>query len=216
MKAKTVNNFLFEMAIEAVDIKDVVTKDLINQYLGDDFVLDLFCYSFSNENNLDYTKLQEDEEFKQSKEFRNWVIYEIECKFHETRDKFKYEIIDGNEITIWRKMKVEKNWLKHLEKQGNRLGIYWSWDPDVAEPHWGYDIKGKEKEIMIESSIGIEYINWIETLRVNMHPLYEDEKEIRLFKNTPLKIIAIYDQNSYENGVEMKISSQIKNKIFKA
>ena len=43
-----------------------------------------------------------------------------------------------------------------------------------------------------------------------MNPSYEDEKEIRLFKNTPLKLISIKIDNE-----KMNISS-IKNKIFKA
>jgi hypothetical protein len=111
-------------------------------------------------------------------------------------------------------MTVKKDWLKHLETQGNRLGIYWSWDPDSAEPHWGYD--NLKREIMIESKINEKYVNWIETLQQNINPNFEEEKEIRLFKNTPIKILAIYNQNAYEEGKSMRISKLLKNKVFKA
>lgn len=206
MRAK----FIFEGSLKSLDVKDVVTKDTIDSY-DDEYVIDMFVYEYANEHELDGVKLLEDEEFKDSEEFKNWMKYKIEARFHETKNAFRDRIIEEDKIDIWREMMVSDNWIEHLEKQGNRLGEYWSWDPDAAESHGGYGKDDKSHRISIESSIEIEHINWVETIKANMHPNYVDEREIRLFKNTPLKIKAIYD----ENNIELNIN-KIKNKKFKA
>ena len=43
----------------------------------------------------------------------------------------------------------------------------------------------------IEIEIHEKYIDWITTLEMNMNPFYTEEREIRLFKNTPIKIKAL-------------------------
>ena len=55
-----------------------------------------------------------------------------------------------------------------------------------------------------------DHVNWIDTIKTNMNPSNEGENEIRLFKNTPIKINRLWI-----NDVEIDISP-IKNKIFKA
>ena len=192
MRAKTVNRFN-EMAIADVDFYDVVTDKLV----------------------ADILEQLVDEEEAESEDMKARMKYELEERYTEISYKFEEELINENgEISIYRRMTVKPDWLKHLEKQGGRLGIYWSWDPDAAETHWGFN--QSLKTIMIESSIKSEYVDWVETLQLNISPLYEEEKEVRLFKNTPIKIKAIYDQKGYEDGKAMRISPNIKNKIFKA
>ncbi|MFA5152667.1 MAG: hypothetical protein WC554_08925, partial [Clostridia bacterium] len=207
-------SLLLEMSIESIKLEDIVNKQLIDYFMSDESVLDYVKMTYANENNLDTEQYlnNPNEDFEKSKEFREYFEYEVENMFWETRNKFVYDIIDDNdEISIWRQMRVGSNWLEHLEKQGQRLGIWWSWDSKAAESHWGYDIKEKPIKINIESKINTNYVNWPATIKANMHPTYEEEKEIQLFKNTPLKIVAIYDQR----GNELDIS-KIKNKIFKA
>ena len=65
-------------------------------------------------------------------------------------------------------------------------------------------------EAVIEIEIDEKYINWQETLTMNMSPDFSEEREIRLFKNTPININRITI-----NGKEVDIS-EIKDKIFYA
>lgn len=103
---------------------------------------------------------------------------------------------------------VDDNWLEHLKTQGKRLGIYWSWNPDSAIEHWGFS--DTKKTAIIESEIEERYVDWKTTLELNMHPYYFEEMEIRLYKNTHLKI------NSIKlDGEQIDISS-IKDKVFYA
>jgi hypothetical protein len=62
----------------------------------------------------------------------------------------------------------------------------------------------------METEIDEKYINWQETLTMNIHPSYPEEKEIRLFKNTPININRISI-----NGKDVDIS-EIKDKTFYA
>jgi len=199
--------FINEMSLESLDVKDIVTKDLYNQWRGDNFLDELFLYSYADEHGKDLEDLI-DSDFVDTKEFEEWYKYEMESLFHETFNKFHYDILNGLIIPIWRAITVKDNWVNHLEKFGGRLGIYWSWDKNAAEPHWGYD-NGKIS-ILIESEVNVDHIDWIETIQLNMHPSYKEEKEIRLFKNTPLKI-----KRLEINEEEIDISN-VQNKIFKA
>jgi hypothetical protein len=201
--------FINEMSFASLDVKDVITKDLKNEWLSDDFLLDLFLYSYANEHGEDPEDLKENE-FIETEEFRKWSEYEMESRYYETINKFNYNIIDGTNISIWRVMTVKDDWINHLEKFGGRLGIYWSWDKSAAEPHWGYNPTDKTISVLIESEVHINHIDWVDTIKLNMHPNYEEEKEIRLFKNTPLKIKSVE-----KDGEEIDVSN-IQNKIFKA
>jgi hypothetical protein len=203
MKAK----FIYETAFVNIQKEDIINKDTLGIWTQNDFNRQLFMYSYAQENNLNPEEMDEDE-WIQTEKAEKWIEYEIESRFYDTLNKFRYEIIDGPKISIWRKMTVPNNWLEHLQKEGNRLGIHWSWDPDEAEEHWGYD-ESKDL-VLIESVVNIDYINWSDTIRLNMDPTSEDEKEIRLFKNTPLQIISLQI-----NEKDINIMS-IKNKIFRA
>ena len=62
----------------------------------------------------------------------------------------------------------------------------------------------------IGSSVKVDEVDWINTIRLNMDPSAEEEKEIRLFKNTPLEIESL-EINDKEIDITL-----IKDKIFKA
>jgi len=198
--------FLNEMSISSIKLEDVVNKKMIDEWLLDDFTEEILLYSYAEEHGLDPDILIKND-FIESVEFKKWGLYELELKFYEIQNKFNYEIIEEDMIPIWRMISAKKHWLYHLENEGKRLGIYWTWDKAAAEPHWGYD--SNISKFLIESEVHAKHINWIQTIKANMHPSYEEEKEITLYKNTPLNIISIE-----KDGGELDISN-IKNKIFK-
>jgi hypothetical protein len=204
---------IFETLLQDIYYNDVVNKKVLKELTSDTGFLDYVKYDYASENNIDIIQYEDnpDEDFEDTEDFRKWFEYEIEYRFNNAKENLE-ELIDLNgEISIWRKMMVDENWIEHLEKEGQRLGIYWSWDMNAAEPHWGYNIANKNIEITIESVINENYVNWPPTILANMHPNYSEEKEIQLFKNTPLKII-----NIYKDGEKIEISKRIKNKTFKA
>ena len=203
MRAKFIN----ELALASVKPEEIVSKEIIDQWLDDELASDYLLYDYADENSENPQDLL-DVNFKESKEFLNWVKYELVYKFEGVINNFKSGIIKDDHIRIWRVITVKDNWIEHLEKFGGRLGEYWAWSKGNAEAHWGYD--NFENEARIESIVHVDHVDWFETISLNAHPSYEEESEIRLFKNTPLKIISI------EINDEPVDISKIKNKIFKA
>ena len=149
----------------------------------------------------------DDQKIMDSPEYKDYIYDQI----YDYLNQAVYDIednIQNNHISLYRAMTVADDWLQKLQKGGVRLGIYWTYDEDRPEAYWA-DPRKKNTAI-ITSSVDEKYVNWHETLRMNANPSFTDEKEIRLFKNTPLKII-----NITINDVEQDISS-IMNKTFYA
>ena len=96
------------------------------------------------------------------------------------------------------------------KKAHKRLGIYWSWDRTAAEAHWGKFDKGY-RTVKLISKIKEKHVDWHDTFELNINPsIGEAEREIRLFKNTPIKLNAIIvDRKPID-------ISKIKDKVFRA
>lgn len=204
LKQRIINESLNEGLLSNVNLEKIKPHLIKTIY---DISSDMVVTAYQIEQN------KEDEDFDEiieSEDFKLWLDYESEVLLSKAAERLE-EVIDWNgNITIWRKIRVDDNWFKHLITQGNRLGIYWSWDEHAAEAHWGYNIKDKYNNVLIKSSINEKYVDWEKTLVLNAELSSEEEKEIRLFKNTPLKIEGLWINNE-----EIDITP-IKNKVFKA
>lgn len=169
---------LFESKLEDFSFEDVYTKDYFeNILMTQDVIRDY--YGIFEEDNPDIPF--------QSEEFKTWLLK----FFREEYDRFLDEFLSNTDyllgrFEIYRVITVDNNWLEHLKKQGKHLGIFWSWDSEIAEAHQGD--RNKPNEAHITCEIKNTDVDWIETIRLNTHPYNNEEKEIRLFKGTPLKI----------------------------
>jgi hypothetical protein len=206
---KIVRETINEGYISDIPKEDILSKDLdknINDYIGD---LETYGYVYKYENPDKYEDLT-DSEVTETEDFKNWIEYEIEYRYNNIIDKLS-DLADINgRIKIWRVLAVDNNWLNHLKKEGLHLGIYWSYEKDVAEAHWGYN-KDTNLYARIESSVDEKHVNWIDTIKANLNfATGDEEKEIRLFKGTLLKI------ENLEINLKKQNISDIKNKIFKA
>jgi len=179
-------------------ITDIIkTEDFIDHYL---------------ERYIEINDLTEDEnEVRNSHDFREHIENGLRVNLEEASSDINSMINHDGMITIYRMMRVDGNWITHLKSQGKRLGIFWSWEKDAADAHWGeWNSPVKNNTAIIEVSINEKYVDWIDTFELNIHPYYSDEKEIRLFKNTPLNIKSISI-----DGESVDISS-LDDKIFKS
>ena len=200
-KFKLFESTLNESSFFDLSIDDILNDKFFKQFKTDDF------YDIILDGYIDHNDLDEDNksEIENSEEFKEFLKNEFENSFED----FYYSItnlINNNKIKIYRTMTVDDNWLNRLKIQGKRLGIYWSWDVKSPQAYWGNS--DKKNEVTIESEINEKYVNWDITTYQNIHPTYSEEREIRLFKNTP-----IYIKSIEFNGEKIDIS-YIKNKIF--
>ena len=195
---------LNEASFHSFDNVDILNDKYIKNFINSDDSVDSLLSWFIERNDLN----EDDEDsIKLSKDFYYFVEEELERHLEEAKENI-YDKIDyySNKITLYRAITVDDNWLQHLKVQGKRLGIYWSWDSRGAETHWGDS--SKKNEAIIEAEIDEKYVDWKTTFEMNMHPNYSEEKEIRLFKNTPIQIKSI---NINNNEIDISI---LGNKIF--
>lgn len=201
--------WLNEVYLEDIPKETIISKkfdDNVKEYIHNN--LEDYAYAYKYEVGLED---KEDEEIIESEDFKLWIENEIENKYDDAVSRLEDIPRENGKIRIWREIAVDKNWFEHFKKEGKRLGIYWSFDRNAAEAHWGYNQDGKNIYAKIEAIVDEKYIDWVDTIKCNLN-FYtgEEEKEIRLFKNTPIKI-----EKLWINLEEQDISA-IKNKIFKA
>ena len=102
-------------------------------------------------------------------------------------------------------MNVRDNWSDWIQENGKNthIGICWSYDVSGADNYSGEDrvehsMYGNEF-IIIKSVIDRDYVDWETTFSLMSNiSLYQDEKEIRLFKGTPLELISLVNSNGDE------------------
>ena len=213
MRAKLVNS-LFEKAIEDINVKDIVTKQYIDEQHQKDF-LGPFVAQYLQEENGEYFNWDDDEEktdeIINDSDFKNWLEYELEVRFDDFRDTIN-DLTNYSEsrLILYRAMSVPADYLdKMIFGKVKRLGHYWAYSKEKAEPHWGYNDEKLNHSIIFEIKIPDDQVDWIETFRLNLeHDFYNDESEIRLFKNTPINIENIsWDEADVEDDILSKIKS---------
>lgn len=204
-------HFINEKSIDSLHYYDIITPNYFKEIQQSDRI-DRFIDLYKMEEGIDDDI--DNEEIENSEDFQNWLKYEIEVNYDNVLDNMVSKIKSDGTIDIWREMTVDDKWVDDLIKTGKHLGIFWSWDERAAEAHGG-KFSDNYKKIEIKSSVNEKYIDWEETIKLNMDiDLGEDEKEIRLFKNTPLKIEElIYDDKDLMNT---SLGEKIRNKTFYA
>jgi hypothetical protein len=203
---KIVRENINEGRLTDVKPTDIINKDLEELFFGDYYTMTVKLAEYCQENYIecDFEDEEQIAEIKDSADFKNYVKYDLEYKFDETVHNLASHITDGK-VSMWRVILVKPEWIQHLSQYGGRLGIYWSFEKNAAEPHWG---EYGKNEVIFEALINENEIDWKTTIELNVNPTYSDEKEIRLFENTELNIISIKFNDEY---IDM---SKFKNKKY--
>jgi len=184
-----------EKSLSDITPQDINFKSFINIQDEKGFLNPYVSQYMAEENDVFYDTEMEDEDetndIIKSNDFQDWIYFELEHRFTELTYKFN-ELINNNKITLYRAMTVKKDYIKNLiSNKIKHIGIYWSYDEDGAETHWGFNLKITDT-IIYEIKINQQYINWVDTIRLNLeHEYFNEEKEIRLFRNTPVEITNI-------------------------
>lgn len=184
-------------------VKKKVVDNCIKYIQGDDYSMDIMKWAYAEENSKSIDDISDDEWEDVQDEFLReeiWFRYDI---FEQKLEN----LIENGYISIWRAITVDEDWFNRFLKSGKHLGIYWSWDPRAAEPHWGYN-SGKTIEVVFQSKVRLEHIDKEATMMANLIPSSEEEREVTLIKGTLLKL-----DNLTIDGNDVDISNV---KSFKA
>jgi hypothetical protein len=176
-------NFIYESLLTSVNLDLILTPSFVKGMAAkNEYFLDLY----KHEEQL----TDVDDEDIDQEDFLNWLEYDLRYKLEELISVYKNDVIQNGKVTVWRAMTVTSSWLDHLEREGKHLGIYWTWDPDAADTHWGD--YSKPSKVLIEAEVPENGVDWEKTLITNIEPFTgDDEKEITLIKGVPLRILSI-------------------------
>lgn len=208
---KNENTGLTEASLADIDTSNLLTKTVNHYFKEEHDEIELFLERFRStyEDTFDDT----DEEILNSVEFKQFVYQDLHNNLSDAINEIENKIENGK-LVLFRQMEVTQEWLENLLYTGKHLGIYWTYDKETADAYWG---KNKPFTIIISIEIDENYIDWDETLALNMNPTYSTEKEIRLFKNTPIKINSIERvKGSYYLPIDFLDMDEIRNKTFLA
>ncbi len=126
--------------------------------------------------------------------FKNWAEEQIRDVVHEIDYHF-----DDDKIKIWRVITAKTNW----DPLKQPLGVFWSFEENAAEAHWGKFDKGHVKW-KIESEATADQIDWESTIVKNCNPSLSDEKEIQLKDGVKIPIISLTREEK-ERGLWIEI-----------
>jgi len=134
----------------------------------------------TGKNFSDIHKIMRTRKFKA--ELKNWAIDKCEDA------KFKIEQeLQNSKYTVYRVITGPENWTPDPNRHP---GIYWSFDKEAAEAHWGF--VDHKHEYLLTAKIKNSDIDWVSTISANANPSSEDEKEVTLYANS--EITFTYEQ----------------------
>lgn len=150
------------------------------------------------ERSLSQVNFRDMERFKKNQQWDDIDSNDIDTsKFDEVKAKIG-QFIRGGKITIFRAEAFVGDYVANLE-QKKVVGQFWSFDPSAAQVFRGKN--AYTEEYLLVAEIKEEYIDWDATLSLHTIPHRGNvEREIRLFKNTPVRIKAIYKKDPDENS----------------
>ena len=108
--------------------------------------------------------------------------------------------VHSNDGVVYRAMQIPSKLddLKDIEYKG--VGIYWSYEEEGAETHWG---SGDKNEIVLVAEVEPEDVNWEESLYKSYYNLSE-EMEVVLNVNTSIDITGFKISSSHSLFSEME------------
>lgn len=184
-------------------MQDALVQALIHEMKSDTGALEIMVGYYLGENPEKRNELDSlnEREIAETSDFLNWLEEDLKYKYDDFMRLFKNLKNPDNSVTIYRIMKVKESWKKKLLKNEQiNLGIYWSYEEDAAEAHWGHNISDTI-EVFIEARVDFDKINWYQTMFANLQPSTGDEKEIRLPKDVVLNVQRINDFDFNKNIV---------------
>lgn len=175
------------------DTLDAVVDEVVKEFLSDEFQFGDAVARYGRDEDIDGLDVEDgfgdrpdQRHMAQDPGFRTWlkrnVVERVSEVYWEIESRVK-----GGTLIGYRVITAPTDF--HYD--GTRHpGIYWSWDDDAAEAHWG-DFSAGMVSWKFTAKIPVASIDWQRTLVMSASPNYEEEKEIRLFDNAPLEVVSL-------------------------
>lgn len=180
-------NYLEDELIDNLNLENL-DSEIISEAIS------FFKYKIELKNEIaNVDSIEELLDSKYSKQYKNILIYLL------IKEKFNNEIsVEFSSFSyplkIYRAIKLTEIQFKKIIENKNGCGIYWTYEKDLAETHWGYDKDGISYVFNAETTK--DNIDWNSTYLANLHPTVgSDEKEITMKLKSKVKLISVSKEN---------------------
>ena len=112
---------------------------------------------------------------------KDWCHDKAGDAFYSISSKF-----NNGHIEAWRVITAPETW----KVTDQHPGIYWAWDKNAADCHWGEFGNGQVKW-RIHARIPETSVDWIATVIMNALLSYTEEREIRIYPDAPVEILDV-------------------------
>lgn len=119
--------------------------------------------------------------------YQDWLWRHLDERLSEAYGAIVHRMV-GDLIPIYRVITAPENWTPDPNRHP---GVCWSWDKAAAAAHCGTFEKG-HVQWMMEAFCSRDDVDWYETYRLNIMAIGDDEREIRLKANAPVKVEKFY------------------------
>lgn len=162
-----------------VDMDEIVER--VEQSIGSDFFQEYVVHQYARENDLEGNAVD-----TQGTEFKSWVKNWIEDRVWDVWGNLSHLFDAKSDAILYRVITAPEDW----RPDSRHPGIYWSWDKNAAEAHWGEFANGHVTWRMT-AAVNMRDVDWPTTFAMNADPSYESEREIRLKDNAPVRMINV-------------------------
>lgn len=161
-----------------------------------------------------------DHRIKNSVHFAKYFALRLKDSLHETVERLDMDMnnkLAQDRIPIYRSIKVSDEWIDRLSSgRMTRLGTYWSYTREGAQPYWASS--DELNEVILEARIDYKNVDWVMTYLMNSQTFgIPQETELRLLKNTPIKLIRAFKINRDDYSLDVDYEKiPLASKTFKA
>jgi len=141
-----------------------------------------------------YTMTYPDNEIEDNREHYLEFLYDMfSNEIEDILEDIYYTLENTKEI--YRMITVSDEWsINNLNDKP--LGIYWSYEENSAEAHWGYNNNNYKTVLLIGKIEDINIVDIEESLLLNLNPsIGKEEKEIRLKEGNKILISLVKIDN---------------------
>lgn len=160
----------------------------------------------------------------EGEEWENALAEYVDNSWYNFKSQFsRIAKMQDGKLKIYRKITLESvpKFLYYLNKgkpiRGFKgIGVFWSWDKDQADAHWGYG-KYAKKKVLIEGLVSLNDINYKATARKNLNPaLGTQEAEIEVKENAAITIIKVHSEDHKQDvwRGDVKVAATFKEIVF--
>lgn len=124
--------------------------------------------------------------------FQEWLKDYVDNRIGEAVEYMASSFtMQNGEIVLYRMITAPASWVEQGGLTTRPLGVFWSWDEEAAESHWGEHHSGNQ-EYLIVASVNPKDVDWAISIFANANPSYEDEREVRLNDGAHVTFLNVY------------------------